>query len=368
MELRSSGVGSPAVGRGMDGDSRDGGGGGKDAGSEDYENLPTSASVSTHMTAGAMAGILEHSVMYPVDSVKTRMQSLNPDPKAQYTSIYGALRKIMRTEGFWRPLRGLNVMVMGAGPAHAMYFACYENMKRTLNDVFNHQGNSHLANGIAGSMATLLHDAVMNPAEVVKQRMQMYNSQHRPSISSPMSSCRSRSTLTGATTRSPTSSQADWPGPWLRLPPPHWTSVKPSSTPRRTWHSPWPTSVAGYQAWLMPSGRCTSSTAWPATSRASRPVSSTRCPPQPSPGPSMSSSSTSSRSTSWTVELHSKGIGYGKGFQNLGFSKSCCFCSHLFNTQILSAGAPHGPSEPSNALESVEDGAATNWKAVHRGI
>nr|XP_020033482.1 mitoferrin-1 isoform X1 [Castor canadensis] len=184
MELRSGGVGSQAVGRRMDGgDCRDGGGGCKDAGSEDYENLPPSASVSTHMTAGAMAGILEHSIMYPVDSVKTRMQSLNPDPKAQYTSIYGALKKIMRTEGFWRPLRGLNVMVMGAGPAHAMYFACYENMKRTLNDVFSHQGNSHLANGIAGSMATLLHDAVMNPAEVVKQRLQMFNSQHRSALS-----------------------------------------------------------------------------------------------------------------------------------------------------------------------------------------
>lgn len=73
MELRRGGVGSQAAGRRMDGDSRDGGGGGsKDAGSEDYENLPTGASVSTHMTAGAMAGILEHSVMYPVDSVKVR--------------------------------------------------------------------------------------------------------------------------------------------------------------------------------------------------------------------------------------------------------------------------------------------------------
>ncbi|XP_070272700.1 mitoferrin-1 isoform X1 [Myotis yumanensis] len=182
MELRCGGMGSQAVGRRMDGDCRDGGGGSKDAGSEDYENLPTSASLSTHMTAGAMAGIMEHMVMYPVDSVKTRMQSLNPDPKAQYTSIYGALKKIVRTEGFWRPLRGLNVMVMGAGPAHAMYFGCYEKMKRTLNAVFHHHGNSHIANGIAGSMATLLHDAVMNPAEVVKQRMQMYNSPHRSAL------------------------------------------------------------------------------------------------------------------------------------------------------------------------------------------
>lgn len=73
MELHRGGVGSQAAGRRMDGDCRDGGCGSRDAGSEDYENLPTSASVSTHMTAGAMAGILEHSLMYPLDSVKVRL-------------------------------------------------------------------------------------------------------------------------------------------------------------------------------------------------------------------------------------------------------------------------------------------------------
>ncbi|XP_075063302.1 mitoferrin-1 isoform X2 [Mixophyes fleayi] len=36
-----------------------------------------------------------------------------------------------------------------------------------------------LCQGVAGSLATVLHDAVMNPAEVVKQRMQMYNSPYR---------------------------------------------------------------------------------------------------------------------------------------------------------------------------------------------
>lgn len=73
------------MGRRMDGgDCRDGGGGCKDAGSEDYENLPPSASVSTHMTAGAMAGILEHSIMYPVDSVKVRRgDTLGKEPAEQ---------------------------------------------------------------------------------------------------------------------------------------------------------------------------------------------------------------------------------------------------------------------------------------------
>lgn len=39
---------------------------------EDYESLPSGASLGTHMLAGAVAGIMEHSVMYPVDSVKVR--------------------------------------------------------------------------------------------------------------------------------------------------------------------------------------------------------------------------------------------------------------------------------------------------------
>ncbi|XP_030319846.1 mitoferrin-1-like [Calypte anna] len=114
---------------------------------EEYESLPSGASLGTHMMAGAVAGIMEHSVMYPVDSVKTRMQSLQPDPKAQYRSVYEALKKIVLTEGFWRPLRGINVTMLGAGPAHAMYFACYEQMKKSLSETLQQGGNSHLANG-----------------------------------------------------------------------------------------------------------------------------------------------------------------------------------------------------------------------------
>lgn len=36
-----------------------------------YESLPTSC-MSTHMIAGAMAGMMEHVLMFPLDSVKVR--------------------------------------------------------------------------------------------------------------------------------------------------------------------------------------------------------------------------------------------------------------------------------------------------------
>ena len=37
----------------------------------EYESLPTEK-VTVHLAAGALAGVLEHCVMYPVDSVKVR--------------------------------------------------------------------------------------------------------------------------------------------------------------------------------------------------------------------------------------------------------------------------------------------------------
>ncbi|XP_029988679.1 mitoferrin-2-like [Sphaeramia orbicularis] len=145
----------------------------------DYEGLPQGVPTRTHMLAGAVAGIMEHCLMYPIDCVKTRMQSLHPEPGARYRNVMDALRQIVRTEGVWRPIRGVNVLAVGAGPAHALYFACYEKIKFSLSDAIHPGANSHFANGLAGCMATVLHDAIMNPAEVVKQRMQMFNSPYR---------------------------------------------------------------------------------------------------------------------------------------------------------------------------------------------
>jgi len=140
---------------------------------EDYETLPTT-NVSSHMMAGALAGIMEHCVMYPLDSVKTRMQSLT---FTQYRGIRDAMSRMIIQEGIMRPMRGMQVVVMGAGPAHAMYFSCYEYLKETLTTRGNI--NSHIAHGGAGCLSTILHDGIMTPSDAIKQRMQMHNSPYR---------------------------------------------------------------------------------------------------------------------------------------------------------------------------------------------
>jgi len=151
-----------------------------DGDGDEYEKLPH-GSVVTHMTAGAIAGTAEHCVMYPLDSVKTRMQSLTPSPSAEGRSVMNTLTQMVRTEGVFRPVRGMSAVMIGAGPAHAMYFSCYERIKEALANprVPASSYYNNFVYGAAGCLATVFHDGVMTPADVVKQRMQMYNSPYK---------------------------------------------------------------------------------------------------------------------------------------------------------------------------------------------
>lgn len=60
----------------------------------DYEGLPQGASTSTHMLAGAVAGIMEHCLMFPIDCVKVN-------------GVYKEFKKelIYRTDVTSRPLK-----------------------------------------------------------------------------------------------------------------------------------------------------------------------------------------------------------------------------------------------------------------------
>ncbi|WKX95882.1 hypothetical protein Q1695_012384 [Nippostrongylus brasiliensis] len=147
---------------------------------DEYEDLPTH-SIGVHLAAGAMAGAVEHCVMFPFDSVKTRMQSLCPCPETKCPTPVHSLWNIVRREGWLRPLRGVNAVAAGSMPAHALYFTVYEKTKGFLTGNTTGHANT-VAYGAAGVMATLVHDAVMNPAEVIKQRMQMQFSPYGSSI------------------------------------------------------------------------------------------------------------------------------------------------------------------------------------------
>ncbi|KAI4198102.1 MAG: hypothetical protein LQ346_002843 [Caloplaca aetnensis] len=144
----------------------------------DYEGLPPNFTLVENMAAGAFAGIAEHTLMYPFDLLKTRLQVINPSPGGLYTGVSHALSTISKAEGIGSLWRGVSSVVLGAGPAHAVYFATYEAVKHAMG---GNNGNEHhpLAAATSGACATIASDALMNPFDVIKQRMQVHGSIYR---------------------------------------------------------------------------------------------------------------------------------------------------------------------------------------------
>ncbi|KAI5989270.1 mitochondrial carrier domain-containing protein [Pisolithus albus] len=164
----------------------------------DYETLPSNAGLGVNMIAGAMAGITEHAVMFPIDSIKTRMQVFATTPAAVYTGIGNAFTRISSTEGMRALWRGVSSVILGAGPAHAVHFGTYEFVKDFAGGRAG--GNQPLTTAVAGAAATIASDALMNPFDgelpvistavvpigrlsiiltVIKQRMQVHQSEFR---------------------------------------------------------------------------------------------------------------------------------------------------------------------------------------------
>lgn len=69
-------------------------------------------------------------------SFQTRMQSFTTTAKAGISETF---LRMVRHEGILRPVRGMSVMVIGAGPSHAVYFSSYEFLK---NIMLQHANNN----------------------------------------------------------------------------------------------------------------------------------------------------------------------------------------------------------------------------------
>ena len=74
-------------------------------------------------------------VFSSVFASQTRMQCLRPSPGAIYTGISDAIKTMVRTEGALSPFRGMKIVALGAGPAHALYFSSYETTKKYIGSL-----------------------------------------------------------------------------------------------------------------------------------------------------------------------------------------------------------------------------------------
>eukprot|EP01069_Polyplicarium_translucidae_P006321 Polyplicarium_translucidae@DN2942_c0_g1_i2.p1 len=114
-----------------------------------------------HAVAGSCAGVMEHVAMFPLDSLKTRVQAGGGTAGA-------VLRAALARKGGARSLfRGAAAISSGCVPAHAALFSVYEFTKARFD-------TSRPAIGfLCGAAATLAHDVILTPLDVVKQRLQL---------------------------------------------------------------------------------------------------------------------------------------------------------------------------------------------------
>ena len=134
---------------------------------------PSRLSFKEHMLAGSFAGLAEHVSIFPMDTLKTNMQCdrcENRSTSHPFKTVKCA-KLIVKKSGLLRLWRGVGAMFAGCIPAHACYFSLFEAMKKGLGA--DKEGHYPFRAALCGASATFVHDFMMTPFDVVKQRMQL---------------------------------------------------------------------------------------------------------------------------------------------------------------------------------------------------
>ena len=113
-----------------------------------------------HISAGVIAGTVVEATLYPIDTIKTRLQAARGGSSVNWRNLY----------------KGFGGNLAGVVPACAVFFALYEPAKRILlpddGDRLKNSDRTVGAHLIAAASAGLAASIVRVPTEVVKSRMQ----------------------------------------------------------------------------------------------------------------------------------------------------------------------------------------------------
>ena len=156
-----------------------------------------------HCVAGSLAGVGEHVLVYPLDTVKTHIQCAACIPRDSIVSKAAPKHSNMPHGGMWTTMRhivsqpsirvgpssmtaaattappknlfrlwrGIPTILVGCVPAHALYFSAYEAVK-----YYGKRPDGTTAPlwaTAAGAAAVLGHDIIMTPLDTIKQRLQL---------------------------------------------------------------------------------------------------------------------------------------------------------------------------------------------------
>lgn len=124
--------------------------------------------------AGAIAGVSEILVMYPLDVVKTRvqLQTATATGADAYSGMVDCFSKIIKNEGFSRLYRGIAAPILMEAPKRATKFAANDEWGKVYRKMFGVDKMSQPLSILTGASAGATESFVVVPFELIKIRLQ----------------------------------------------------------------------------------------------------------------------------------------------------------------------------------------------------
>jgi len=137
--------------------------------SEDEDKLTN----NQRFLAGGIAGAASHTIVYPLDVIKTRMAATS-GKHAHYSGIMTTAKSIAVNEGYFSPFfRGWTLMVMGALPSNALTLGLFSVLKHMASSQY--PDGQLTASGLAlcSTASSLVGSVITYPLGVIKSRLQV---------------------------------------------------------------------------------------------------------------------------------------------------------------------------------------------------
>ncbi|KAL4969043.1 putative mitochondrial 2-oxodicarboxylate carrier protein [Aspergillus stella-maris] len=125
--------------------------------------------------AGAVAGVSEVIIRYPLDVVKTRVQlqqGAGAAGEEGYNGMLDCFRKIIRNEGASRLYRGISAPILMEAPKRATKFAANDSWGAFYRKAFGAEKQTQGLAILTGATAGATESFVVVPFELVKIRLQ----------------------------------------------------------------------------------------------------------------------------------------------------------------------------------------------------
>jgi solute carrier family 25 (mitochondrial phosphate transporter), member 23/24/25/41 len=115
--------------------------------------------------AGSLAGVISYSVIYPLETARSKLSVDISNTNKQYSNLWSTLKHSAKTNGFRSLYNGWLISSLGMIPYQGITFSTYGYLKDKYNP-----NNDKLINLPIGSIASLCAVTVTYPCDVIKRK------------------------------------------------------------------------------------------------------------------------------------------------------------------------------------------------------